>query len=90
MTHNTHEKQDEASFVHVYLDMNVLTELRRTKWGGKFNKYALMEFLFLQSNAVICGSHVTINEILQIGIDKNIAEHVAVLKKLGFFYFSWE
>ena len=72
--------------VTLYLDQNVLTELRPRKWTKPINPYSVLFYALKNSNAVVCASNTTIDEILQIPKKTYIDEHVQILRAIGFYY----
>ncbi|MEX1215965.1 hypothetical protein [Saccharospirillum sp.] len=72
--------------VTVYLDQNVLTELRPRKWIKQINPYSVLLYTLKHSNAVVSASNTTIDEILQIPRQAYVDEHVQILRAIGFYY----
>lgn len=86
MTDAAEQSDRSQEVVAVYLDQCVLTELRRRKWTEPINLYSMVSYILEHSNAVLCASHTTIDEILQISKQAYIEEHIEVLRTIGFFY----
>lgn len=71
----------------IYLDQNILSDLRARKLEEVNNKYLiLLKNVLLASNIQVVYSHITLAEINQISIDEYRVEHIDVLEELNAKY----
>lgn len=71
----------------VYLDQNILSELRdRRLTDPKNEQLKMLKSILMREDVDVVYSHVTLDEIMQIEKDAYFVEHFAVLEQLGAKY----
>jgi hypothetical protein len=71
----------------IYLDQNILSDLRHRKILSSQNKeFALLKMVLTSPTVTVTYSHVTLLEIEQIHSEKYRNEHVMLLEELGARY----
>lgn len=71
----------------IYLDQNILSDLRARKLEEVNDKYLiLLKNVLLASNIQVVYSHITLAEINQISIDEYRVEHINLLEELNAKY----